>query len=610
MKKTLLFLASAATVAAMASCQKYDDSALVERIENVEESVVSLEERIAANEDAVRKLQNAEDNSLTVEVKPIANGYELIFSDGQKATVYNGEKGDKGDKGDKGEQGDKGDKGEQGEPGESGLGDFSIEETDTAYIFTYDGKTYTIAKTAVFALSVDSDWIAIVPGATVKLPYAVTGGDNTTRVLAEAQGYTAKVMEGYVEITAPEVLPADGYVIIKAIRNSDASYKALYISLEEGVLSYVADAKEIQKTGGEINIDITSNLKYDVVIPDNAKSWIHIKPATKAVTTEKITLTVDPNDGARRNTTISIVPAIGETMTVAVVQYGDDEAVFIDVDLATVASFSVSNVAASAEAFVMTQTVEDENVFAFYGELKAGYFYLTMNGAENEELGAIVPAEGTDFTPAAVSEFKQNFVGLTEGQHWNVPADGKYRIVLNRETKKITIYDEANDLTALTVEFYYANKSTGWLLKKTLTTGIYYINSMTGWDNWKGKACTFTASVADPQILTYSGEPIVITKDAQQFCIKTGLGISEGFDIVAEGTGTENNNPTTTTGTQFVSKILGFAAPGEVDVPIVYNEWMDMSVSTSNKRWTSTSDAKITLNKIIVDIRNNRIRFE
>lgn len=599
MKRTLLFLASATVVAAMASCQKYDDSALVERIGNVEESVTSLEERIKANEDAVRKLENAEKNALTVEVKQIENGYELIFSDGQKATIYNGAKGDKG------EQGEKGEAGEKGEPGESGISDFSIEETPEAYVFTYDGKTYTIAKTisSGFALSVETDWVAIIPGATVRLPYTITGGDNTTHVLAEASGYEVAVKDGFVEITAPEVLPAGGYVIIKAIRNSDASYKALYIAMEEGVLSYVADAQEIQNTGGEVNIGITSNLEYEVVIPEAAQSWIHLKPATKAVSTETVTLTVDPNEGLKRQTEIKIVPSIGELKTIVVLQYGADDKVFIDVDLATVASFNVSGTAVE-QPVAMTQTIEDENVFAFYGDLKAGYFYLAMVGTE----GAIVPLEGTSINPAVTSDFDQEYEALTFEKHWTVPADGKYRIVLNRETKKVTIYDEANDLQPLTKEFQHAG-STDWILARHMISGTYYLSTNSKWDNWKGKPYTFNASVADPQILTFVPDAAPLATD-KQICIKTGNSINDDYTIVKEGTATGENDPTNSSanGMKFLSKTLDFAPAGGVDTPIAMNEWLNMEIAVSNKRWTSAD--QIVINKIIIDIRNNRIWFE
>ena len=603
-----MFLASATVVAAMASCQKYDDSALVERIGNVEESVTSLEERIKANEDAVRKLENAEKNALTVEVKQIENGYELIFSDGQKATIYNGAKGDKGeqgDKGDKGEQGEKGEAGEKGEPGESGISDFSIEETPEAYVFTYGGKTYTIAKTisSGFALSVETDWVAIIPGATVRLPYTITGGDNTTHVLAEASGYEVAVKDGFVEITAPEVLPAGGYVIIKAIRNSDASYKALYIAMEEGVLSYVADAQEIQNTGGEVNIGITSNLEYEVVIPEAAQSWIHLKPATKAVSTETVTLTVDPNEGLKRQAEIKIVPSIGELKTIVVLQYGADDKVFIDVDLATVASFNVSGTAVE-QPVAMTQTIEDENVFAFYGDLKAGYFYLAMAGTE----GAIVPLEGTSINPAVTSDFDQEYEALTFEKHWTVPADGKYRIVLNRETKKVTIYDEANDLKPLTKEFQHAG-STDWILARHMISGTYYLSTNSGWDSWKGKPYTFNASVADPQILTFVPDAAPLATD-KQICIKTGNSINDDYTIVQEGTATGDNDPTNSSanGMKFLSKTLAFAPVGGVDTPIAMNEWLNMEIAVSNRRWTSAD--QIVINKIIIDIRNNRIWFE
>ena len=601
-------MASATVVAAMASCQKYDDSALVERIGNVEESVTSLEERIKANEDAVRKLENAEKNALTVEVKQIENGYELIFSDGQKATIYNGAKGDKGeqgDKGDKGEQGEKGEAGEKGEPGESGISDFSIEETPEAYVFTYGGKTYTIAKTisSGFALSVETDWVAIIPGATVRLPYTITGGDNTTHVLAEASGYEVAVKDGFVEITAPEVLPAGGYVIIKAIRNSDASYKALYIAMEEGVLSYVADAQEIQNTGGEVNIGITSNLEYEVVIPEAAQSWIHLKPATKAVSTETVTLTVDPNEGLKRQAEIKIVPSIGELKTIVVLQYGADDKVFIDVDLATVASFNVSGTAVE-QPVAMTQTIEDENVFAFYGDLKAGYFYLAMAGTE----GAIVPLEGTSINPAVTSDFDQEYEALTFEKHWTVPADGKYRIVLNRETKKVTIYDEANDLKPLTKEFQHAG-STDWILARHMISGTYYLSTNSGWDSWKGKPYTFNASVADPQILTFVPDAAPLATD-KQICIKTGNSINDDYTIVQEGTATGDNDPTNSSanGMKFLSKTLAFAPVGGVDTPIAMNEWLNMEIAVSNRRWTSAD--QIVINKIIIDIRNNRIWFE
>lgn len=599
MKRTLLFLASATVVAAMASCQKYDDSALVERIGNVEESVISLEERIKANEEALKKLEDAEKNALTVDVRQIENGYELIFSDGQKATIYNGAKGDKG------EQGEKGEAGEKGEPGESGISDFSIEETPEAYVFTYDGKTYTIAKTisSGFALSVETDWVAIIPGATVRLPYTITGGDNTTHVLAEASGYEVAVKDGFVEITAPEVIPAGGYVIIKAIRNSDASYKALYIAMEEGVLSYVADAQEIQNTGGEVNIGITSNLEYEVVIPEAAQSWIHLKPATKAVSTETVTLTVDPNEGLKRQTEIKIVPSIGELKTIVVLQYGADDKVFIDVDLATVASFNVSGTAVE-QPVAMTQTIEDENVFAFYGDLKAGYFYLAMAGTE----GAIVPLEGTSINPAVTSDFDQEYEALTFEKHWTVPADGKYRIVLNRETKKVTIYDEANDLQPLTKEFQHAG-STDWILARHMISGTYYLSTNSRWDSWKGKPYTFNASVADPQILTFVPDAAPLATD-KQICIKTGNSINDDYTIVQEGTATGENDPTNSSanGMKFLSKTLDFAPAGGVDTPIAMNEWLNMEIAVSNKRWTSAD--QIVINKIIIDIRNNRIWFE
>ncbi len=598
---------TAAVMAAAVSCDKYDDSVVLDRLDKVEDKVLTLEQKVQANEDAILKLKNAETNGLSVEVQAIENGYKLVFSNGETATIYNGAKGDTGAQGPAGPQGPQG---EAGAAGEGGISDFNIQETAEAYVFTYNGQTYTIAKTAAgLGLSVDADLLAIIPGATVQLPYTLTGADATTRVLVEASGYTAVVKDGYVEITAPETLPADGYVIIKAIKNSDASYKALYISFEEGVLSFVADAEEVQNIGGEVNIDITTNLDYEVIIPEAVQTWIHIKPESKAVATERVTLTVDANTGVRRSATITIKPALGESHTIAILQYGEEEAVFIDIDLATVASFNLAG-SALTEAVAMTQTVENADVFAWYGDLKAGYIYLEMLNAENGSLGAIVPAEGTAINPAVASDFKQNFMELTGTENWVVPADGKYRVVFNRETSKITIYDEANDLQPLTVNFIYGN-TTGWELTKTLLPGTYYIRNNTGWDSWTGKPFSFAASVADPQVLyfDYNGTNAISIPEGKNICIKTGTELAHGFTVVTEGTGTGNNDPTATKGMNFASKIYSFVPEGDVDTPIKLGEWLPMVQKVSNKSW-QFEGGKITLTKVVIDLRNNRVWFE
>lgn len=490
----------------------------------------------------------------------------------------------------------------QGSPeGDSVFKSVAVEDGYLVIVLNSDPeKTYRLPIEADFRIEVATDCVAVVPGATVEIPFEIKGKDESTRVFVEAQGYTAVLKESAIAVTAPAVLPEDGYVIIKAIRNSDSSMKALYLSFEQGVLSYVLDTEILPKTAGEVKITVKSNLEYEVNIPAEA-TWIHLVPATKAVTESVVTLAVDANEGARRTAKVTLVPSIGEAQTVAIVQAGEGEEVFVKVDLSTVAGFNVAG-SAIGTPVAMTQTLENEDVFAFYNELKAGEMYIEMLGAEDASLGAIIPAK-EELVFAEAAAFEQNFVGKGA---WTIPADGKYRIVLNRKDGKITVYDEANDLKPLTVEFYYSAEKFGWLLARHLITGTYYISTNSTWDNWKGTPYTFTASLADPQILTFVPESPLSTD--KNICIKHGNSISDDFEVIQEGTGTGDDNPTTAKGMKFLSKSLGFVPKGGVDTPFVQGQWLDMEITIANKRWQSSST--IVINRIIVDIRNSRILFE
>ncbi|MBQ8367203.1 MAG: leucine-rich repeat protein [Alistipes sp.] len=101
MKKLFLFIAFAA-MGVLAGCS-YDDSAILNKIDEMEKEQNEMQEQL----DAQQTLLDALANNLTITaVTQTDNGYTITFSDGTSMTINDGEKGDKGDKGDKGEQGD------------------------------------------------------------------------------------------------------------------------------------------------------------------------------------------------------------------------------------------------------------------------------------------------------------------------------------------------------------------------------------------------------------------------------------------------------------------------------------------------------------------------
>lgn len=107
-------------------------------------------------------------------------------------------------------------------------------ETATEYVFTLGETVIRIAKAKAFAIKVESDAVDIEPGKTATFKYTVTGADETTHVVAESSTFEVKVDETNSTITviAPKAM-VSGYVIVKAVRNSDGKYSAQYISIKK-----------------------------------------------------------------------------------------------------------------------------------------------------------------------------------------------------------------------------------------------------------------------------------------------------------------------------------------------------------------------------------------
>lgn len=110
--------------------------------------------------------------------------------------------------------------------------------------------------------------------------------------------------------------------------------------------------------------------------------------------------------------------------------------------------------AVGGEQVEITQTLENDQIYAWRGELKAGNLYIPLT-LEGEQSMAIVPeiADNHDIEDGQLATFGQALISKVDRQYWTIPSDGTYRIVLNKEEKTITIYSAATDLEPLTVSF-------------------------------------------------------------------------------------------------------------------------------------------------------------
>ncbi|MCM1176430.1 MAG: DUF4988 domain-containing protein [Clostridium sp.] len=276
MKKFLLPMLAAAMVC---SCTK----AIEERVDALENRVAELESKVNDNASAIEKLALAAKNAVTVtSVAKTENGYTITFSDNTVAVITDGVDGKDApvvgvkeidgvlywtvggelikDNGQNipvtGKDGEDGANGQDGNTPQfkidngvwmvsfdgtswtevpvtgTAAPELKIEETDSEYVFTLGETVITLMKENAFAIKVEQDAVDLNKGMTVSFRYTLVGADATTHVVAETKGVEAEVDEANatVTVTVPEK-SMTGYVLVKAVRNSDGRYSAQYISV-------------------------------------------------------------------------------------------------------------------------------------------------------------------------------------------------------------------------------------------------------------------------------------------------------------------------------------------------------------------------------------------
>lgn len=306
---------------------------------------------------------NNQDQIVSVEKLPAGNGYTITFKKSGTITIYNGEKGLDGKNGTDGSDGKDGKSpvisisqdsdgkyywtldsewllvnGQKvpataevavpkikvedgkflfstngtdwvviGDAGTSGIGLIKNVREDVennSVIIELSDREIVIPKGQNFALVIKADEIGIKAGETVNVEYSLISADNAiVRALPE-NGYTVKVnpisaTKGQLSITAPSPV-VDASILIVAV-NGNGVMSGKILSIAEGKLDVKKDATPVPAEGGSVTVEITTNLDYEIVIPEAAKTWITLVE-TKALRTDNVTFAVAQNTEATQRT--------------------------------------------------------------------------------------------------------------------------------------------------------------------------------------------------------------------------------------------------------------------------------------------------------------------
>lgn len=206
-----------------------------------------------------------------------------------------------------------GEDGKDGTEGKSFFQDITQDENNV-YFTLSDGTVITVPKGLALGIEfAESDLLVMSPNSTREIAYTVTSATDSVKVeVISSADIKAKVvvddasnLTGKINITTGTVIDEYSRVVV-FVSNGDRVIMRS-ITFEEAGLEVEDNAvKNAAAEGGEMTLEFLSNVRCEVVIPEEAQDWISIAPTTRAMVKQSITLMLEPNTGYYRSATVTV----------------------------------------------------------------------------------------------------------------------------------------------------------------------------------------------------------------------------------------------------------------------------------------------------------------
>ena len=187
--------------------------------------------------------------------------------------------------------------------------------------------------TREFAIVFDDNEVGILAGGTTSVGYTITGATDKTTVKALGQnGWSAKVTpngtnKGTITVTAPNPMSDDEIIVLVY----DGEFRTIMstINFVTGVVTPSQSAVELEAEAGTIDITITSNLNYEIFIPNEAREWLSVVES-KSIRNDIITFAFHQNDSFKRAAKVSIKFEDSTVSNIGFIQKGLANGITVD----------------------------------------------------------------------------------------------------------------------------------------------------------------------------------------------------------------------------------------------------------------------------------------
>ena len=360
-------------------------------------------------------------------------------------------------------------------------------ETDDYIVLVVGATEVQIPKEKAFTLTFTTiENNGVKAGQTASFPYTIAGVNASDEIDVDVIGivgdWTAEVVpadnaSGVLKVTATESESAK-VTVYAANHKGKADIRTL--KFEGGVLEAIIETHDIEWEGGELALTVRTNMAYEVYIPQAAREWITVAPATR-VHEDFLTITVAKNEtGSYRTATLEVLDEGGNTAKeIEVLQYANPEAA---TDLASVVALpddkpvlvnAVTVVAASKASTIITDGEAFSYVAGYTGTPGTVIDITGTKKTDNLGLGYVEPTEvkvNTEATPAEVdkkgSYYYYGFGAngftyfYTANNGYVSENEGVYYVTGLEEPQQFVIEDPTLDLSALVGKFVAMS---GWV---------------------------------------------------------------------------------------------------------------------------------------------------
>ena len=190
----------------------------------------------------------------------------------------------------------------------------SVTVSDSYITFVLaDGSSFAIPYGDKLNISFsETETASLRINSTTEIGYEVTSSTSSVdiEVIGTSDIYAVVIpndsskLKGKIKITAGESLNDESKVVVLVTNGNKVIMRSLIFKNE--ILEIRDNTnRTISADGGNITLEFLSNLEYDVIISDNAKSWISVAD-NRAVTKQTVLLNIAKNTGDPRTGTVTI----------------------------------------------------------------------------------------------------------------------------------------------------------------------------------------------------------------------------------------------------------------------------------------------------------------